>query len=320
MRQTGQRRANREGGGASARAKRSNLYDEVTHRIVAELEAGRFPWVQPWDASPNLPRNALSGRRYSGVNVLLLWAASIEGAYPSASWLTFRQASQAGGNVKKGERGTTVVYVDRFIPDAEKARAVQSGDDARAIPFLKRFTVFNVAQCEGLREGLATDPPSRPEPEIIPHAEALIAATGADFRVGGGEAYYSGEGDYVAVPPRAAFADANDFYDTAFHELSHWSGSPQRLARDTLRDYHKTLASRAREELCAEISASFIGAALGLVPTVRHADYAGYWLDILRADNRAIFRAASQASQAADYILAFDPAAPAAEPEGRAAA
>ena len=249
MRQTGQRRANREGGGASARAERSNLYDEVTHRIVAELEAGRFPWVQPWDASPNLPRNALSGRRYSGVNVLLLWAAGIEGAYPSASWLTFRQALQAGGNVKKGERGTNVVYADRFIPDAEKARAVQSGDDARAIPFLKRFTVFNVAQCEGLREGLATDPPPRPEPEIIPHAEALIAATGADFRVGGGEAYYSGEGDYVAVPPRAAFADANDFYDTAFHELSHWSGSAQRLARDTLRDYHKTLASRAREEL-----------------------------------------------------------------------
>src|SRR3546814_925824 len=128
MRQTGQRRANREGGGASARAERSNLYDEVTHRIVAELEAGRFPWVQPWDASPNLPRNALSGRRYSGVNVLLLWAAGIEGAYPSASWLTFRQALQAGGNVKKGERGTNIVYADRFIPDAEKARAVQSGD------------------------------------------------------------------------------------------------------------------------------------------------------------------------------------------------
>src|SRR3546814_8288396 len=102
----------------------SELYDEVTHRIVAELEAGRFPWVQPWDASPNLPRNALSGRRYSGVNVLLLWAAGIEGAYPSASWLTFRQALQAGGNVKKGERGTNVVYADRFIPDAEKAREI----------------------------------------------------------------------------------------------------------------------------------------------------------------------------------------------------
>src|SRR3546814_11490373 len=108
------------------------------------------------------------------------------------------------------------------------------------LPFLKRFTVFNVAQCEGLREGLATDPPPRPEPEIIPHAEALIAATGADFRVGGGEASYSGEGDYVAVPPRAAFAAAHHFYDTSFHELSHWNGISQRHARATHRDSHKT--------------------------------------------------------------------------------
>jgi len=319
MRQTGQRRARREGG-SQPPTDRANLYDEVTRRMVAELEAGRFPWVQPWDASPNLPRNALTGRRYSGVNVLLLWAAGIEGAFASASWLTFRQALEAGGNVRKGERGTTVVYADRFVPDAEKARAQQSGEDARAIPFLKRFTLFNVAQCEGLREGLATDPPPRPEPEIIPHAEALVAATGAEVRIGGGEAYYTQQGDYVAVPTRAAFADANDFYDTIFHEISHWTGHPKRLARDTLRDYNKTIASRAREELCAEISTSYIGAALGLVPTVRHADYAGHWLAILREDNRAIFRAASQASKAADYILAYEDAAPVAVEAGRAAA
>ncbi|HMO74392.1 MAG TPA: zincin-like metallopeptidase domain-containing protein [Sphingopyxis sp.] len=304
MRHSGDTRARREGGRTKPAAERVNLYDEVTSRIIAELEAGRFPWVQPWDASPNLPRNALSGRRYSGVNVLLLWAAAIEGAYPSQSWLTFRQALEAGGNVRKGERGTTVVYADRFIPEAEKARAAQSGDAARAIPFLKRFTVFNVAQCEGLREGLMGDPEPRPEPDIIPHAEALIQATGADFRIGGGEAYYSQSGDYVAVPPRSAFADANDFYDTAFHELSHWTGHPMRLARDM--GNRSDMKKYGREELVAEISASFIGAALGLVPTVRHADYAGFWLGILREDNRAIFRAASQASKAADYILAFD--------------
>lgn len=145
MRETHQRRARREGGTTMPPEPRASLYDEVTGRIIAELEAGRFPWVQPWDASPNLPRNALTGRRYSGVNVLLLWAAGIEGAFPSASWLTFRQALEAGGNVRKGERGTTVVYADRFTPEAEKARARESGDYARAIPFLKRFTVFNGA-------------------------------------------------------------------------------------------------------------------------------------------------------------------------------
>lgn len=318
MRQTRQPRARREHRDTPPRAERANLYDEVTRRIVSELEEGRFPWVQPWDASPSLPRNALTGRRYSGVNVLLLWAAGIEGGYPSASWLTFRQALQAGGAVRKGEHGATVVFADRFTPEAEKERARTSGDEARAIPFLKRFTLFNVAQCEGLRAGLAGDPAPRRDAEIIPHAEALIAATGADFRVGGGDAYYSQTHDYVAVPPLGAFADPNDYYDTAFHELSHWTGHRSRLARDM--GDRSDMKKYGREELCAEISASFIGAALGLVPTVRHADYAGFWLDILREDNRAIFRAASHASKAADYLLAFADAGEAADKDERAGA
>ena len=138
---------------------RANLYDEVTARIIGELEAGRVPWVQPWrntaalgggDAdgsplAPGLPRNALTARAYSGVNVLILWGAVIEQGYPSQAWLTFRQAREAGGGVRKGEHGTTVVYADRFTPEAEKARAAETGDEARAIPFLKRFTVFNGA-------------------------------------------------------------------------------------------------------------------------------------------------------------------------------
>ncbi len=198
-----------------------DLYAEVTAKIITELEEGRFPWVQPWDSSvaggPGLPRNALTGRRYSGVNVLLLWGAAIGGEYPSQSWLTFRQALEAGGNVRKGEKGTMVVYADRFIPEAEKARAVETGGDARAIPFLKRFTVFNVSQCEGLRPGLASDPAPLPECEAIPYAEALIEATGADFRIGGGKAFYSPSGDFVAVPPQPAFRDQINYYRTAFH-------------------------------------------------------------------------------------------------------
>lgn len=157
MTQAGRRRARGEDP-----TPRANLYDEVTARIVAELEAGRFPWVQPWGrasgggAISGLPRNALTARNYSGVNVLILWGAVIEHGYPSQSWLTFRQAREAGGAVRKGEKGVTVVYADRFTPEAEKERARASGEDARTIPFLKRFTVFNVAQCEGLRAGLAT--------------------------------------------------------------------------------------------------------------------------------------------------------------------
>ena len=300
---------------------RVSLYDEVTAKIIAQLEAGRFPWVQPWDSSrcggPGLPVNALTARAYSGINVLLLWGAAISAGYPSQNWLTFRQALQAGGAVRKGEKGVTVVYADRFIPEAEKARAHESGDDARAVPFLKRFTVFNVAQCEGLREGLVTQNAPLPEREIIPHAEALIAATGADFRIGGAQAYYSPSGDYVAVPPQPAFRDQVNFYRTAFHELSHWSGAGHRLGRDLSGRFGSK--AYAREELCAEISAAFICAALGIAPTVRHADYLGSWLEVLREDNRAIFRAAGQASKAADYLIGHGEAMTGDEP-GRQAA
>jgi len=285
---------------------RVNLYDEVTARIVAELEAGRVPWVQPWSAAacagPSLPRNALTGRNYSGVNVLLLWGAVIANGYPTQSWLTFRQAQEAGGSVIKGERGQTVVYADRFIPEAEKAKAAASGEDAKAVPFLKRFTVFNIAQCEGLRPGLALDPAPLPEREIVPVAEEVIAASGVAFRIGGPKAFYVPAADFVQVPPQPAFFEQINYYRTCLHELTHATGHAKRLARDLTNSFGTK--GYAREELVAELGSAFLCAALGIVPTVRHADYIGSWLEVLREDNRAIFRAASQASKAADWLLA----------------
>ncbi|MDC7810933.1 ArdC family protein [Sphingomonas koreensis] len=297
-----------------AQSCRVSLYDEITAKIIAELVAGRFPWVQPWGtadapgcpsgggASPGLPRNALTGRLYSGVNVLILWGAVIEHGWPSQGWLTFRQALDAGGCVRKGERGTTVVYADRFTPDAEKARARDEGGEARAIPFLKRFTVFNVAQCEGLRPGLAPDRSPLPEREIVPVAEAVIAASGVDFRVGGNRAFYVPSHDYVQVPPQPAFFEQINYYRTCLHELTHATGHPSRLDRNLSTSFGSK--DYAREELVAEMGSAFLCAALGVVPTVRHADYLGSWLEVLREDNRAIFRAASAASKAADWLLA----------------
>jgi antirestriction protein ArdC len=285
---------------------RTNLYDEVTARIIAELETGRIPWVQPWGAvggtGPGLPRNALTARNYSGVNVLILWGAVIAHGYPSQSWLTFRQAQDAGGAVRKGEHGTIVVYADRFVPEAEKARAARDGGDAKAVPFLKRFTVFNVAQCEGLRPGLAADPAPLPEREIVPLAEAVIAASGVDFRVGGNKAFYVPSLDFVQVPPQPAFFEQINYYRTCLHELTHATGHASRLARDLTNAFGSK--DYAREELIAEMGSAFLCAALGIVPTVRHADYLASWLEVLREDNRAIFRAASAASKAADWILA----------------
>ncbi|MET4072324.1 antirestriction protein ArdC [Bradyrhizobium sp. S3.2.6] len=127
---------------------RANLYDEITSKIIAELEAGRVPWVQPWGsvaakAPLAMPKSAASGRQYSGINVLILWGAATERAFTGQSWLTFRQALSLGGHVRKGERGTTVVYADRFVPVDEKRRASENGEEAQAIPFLKRFTVYD---------------------------------------------------------------------------------------------------------------------------------------------------------------------------------
>jgi antirestriction protein ArdC len=172
----------------------ASLYDEITARIIAEMEAGRVPWVQPWGTAAAkaplaMPKNAATGRGYSGINVLILWRSVVEHGFPVQSWVTFRQALSLGGNVRKGEHGTTIVYADRFIPDDEKKRAQETGEEPQTVPFLKRFTVFNVAQCEGLPKNLAVAAPP-PEPGLIePKVEALIKAMGIDFRIGGSHAF-----------------------------------------------------------------------------------------------------------------------------------
>ncbi|MET0309878.1 MAG: zincin-like metallopeptidase domain-containing protein [Sphingomonas sp.] len=288
----------------AAKGERGDLYSEVTARIVAELEAGRVPWVRPWERSgtgPCLPHNAATRRPYSGINILLLWGAADERSFAGQGWLTFRQALGAGGAVRKGERGTTIFYADSFVPEGERARAVEQGDDPKAVAFLKRFTVFHVDQCDGLPEGLSGAGAPLPEAEQVPLAEAVIAASGVPFRIGGDEACYLPGPDLVLMPPPRAFFAPLDFYRTALHELTHATGHAKRLGRRLL----NTFGSKdyAREELVAEMGSAFLCAALGIVPTVRHADYIGSWLAVLREDNRAIFRAASQASKAADWLL-----------------
>jgi len=289
---------------------RASLYDDITNTIITELEAGRVPWVQPWGTAAAkaplaMPRNGSTGRQYSGINVLILWGSVIEHGFPAQSWLTFRQALALGGTVRKGERGTTVVYADRFVPDDEKNRARENGEEAQAIPFLKRFTVFNVAQCEGLPDDVALVVPLPPPALTEPRVDALIKATGIDFRVGGNRAFYMTARDFVQIPPPQAYFEPINWHRTALHELGHATGHASRLNRDLSGSFGSK--KYAFEELIAEMNAAFCCASLGIAPTVRHADYIGSWLDVLREDNRAIVRAASQASKAADYLLRFLP-------------
>ncbi|MCF6127595.1 DUF1738 domain-containing protein [Mesorhizobium sp. M7A.F.Ca.CA.001.09.2.1] len=304
MRANNKRCGSRQAGADSGGRTGASLYQEITDRIIAELERGTVPWVKPWGRARTglgLPRNAATQRRYSGINILILWGAVIERGFPSQNWLTFRQALSLGGNVRKGEHGTTIVHADRFVPKNEKQRADTDGDEPQAVPFLKRFTVFNVAQCDNLPEHLYDAGEPLPEREMVPHAEALIHATGADFRIGGERAFYMPGSDTIQVPPQRAFFHQIDYYRTCFHELGHWTGHPRRLARDLSGSFGSN--TYAREELVAEIASAFICSSLGIEPTVRHADYIGSWLTVLREDNRAIFRAASHASKAADFLL-----------------
>jgi antirestriction protein ArdC len=252
---------------------RTSLYGEVTDRVVAELDAGRVPWVQPWgtaNATLGLPVNARTGRRYSGINILILWDAVIAKGFPQQSWLTFKQALELGGDVAKGAQGTTVYFSDRFTPRKEQERAERAGEEPSTIPFLKRFTLFNIAQCEDLPPSLFDPPPVRPDSMILPEAEALIQATGADFRIGGDRAFYVPGADYIQVPPPDAFFEPINWHRTALHELAHFTGHPSRLNRDQSGAFGSK--PYGQEELVAELASAFLCASLGITPTVRHAD------------------------------------------------
>ena len=294
---------------ARSNPERFNLYQQITDRIIADLEAGRVPWVQPWgtaNAGIGMPHNAVSSRRYSGINVLTLWHAVVSRGFSNHAFLTFRQAAALGGSVRRGERGVGIIYTRRFVPSSEGRRADTEGTaTSGGIPFLKHFTVFSVDQCDDLPEHICLPPPPIPAGLILPHAEELITATGADFRIGGPSAYYSPAHDYVTVPRPDDFHEPINWHRTALHELGHASGVAHRLNRDLSGAFGTK--KYAFEELIAEINAAFCCASLGIVPTVRHADYIGSWLDVLREDNRAIVRAASQASKAADWLLGFAP-------------
>lgn len=288
---------------------RTDLYQQITGRIIADLESGRVPWVQPWgsaNAGVGMPYNAVSGRRYSGVNILTLWDAVISRGFATHGFLTFRQAVTLGGAVRKGERGTGVIYTQRFIPrELRRQAGIEGREPTGGIPFLKWFTVFSAEQCDGLPAHFYEPPSPIPDGLILPEAESLIKATGADFRIGGSSAFYSPTHDYVQVPRPEDFFEPINWHRTAFHELSHWAGGASRLNRDQTGAFGSI--AYGKEELIAEMAGAFVCAALGITPTVRHADYLGSWLEIIRADNRAILRAASAASKAADYLLAFRP-------------
>lgn len=198
------RTTNQQSGPASE--SRGNIYEEITAKIIAQVEAGIIPWVQPWGGGPSLPINASTKRPYSGVNILLLWDALFSRDYACNQWLTFKQALAFGGVVRKGEKGTTLIFTDRFTPEAERTRAIETGGDVRTVQFLKRFTVFNVAQIDGLPLGAFRPTAPVNDTISIPAAEQMIVASGVRFQIGGEKAFYHTGDDYVVSHRNVLFS------------------------------------------------------------------------------------------------------------------
>jgi antirestriction protein ArdC len=295
-------------GGKSSRAPRDH-YQEVTDRIIAALEAGMPPWRRPWDpdktGGPAMPRNAATGHRYRGINVLTLGMSPLAFESADPRWATYKQAEDRGWQVRRGERGTTGFFFKRLeLRDDSKPEDDEKA--VRRIPLLRAFTLFHASQIDGIPDYV---PPTVAEaPWRAPEAaEIILANSGAVIRIGGERAFYSPATDHIQMPPRAAFDTAEKFCGVLLHEMSHWSGAASRLNRD-LRN-HFGSHDYAREELRAEIGQVMVCTELGIADCdfSNNAAYVATWLEKLRSDRKEIFRAAADAQRIADYLLAFHP-------------
>ncbi|EBX1770027.1 DNA primase [Salmonella enterica subsp. enterica serovar Poona] len=313
---------------AAGQAAHADVYQIVTDRIIAALEQGTAPWRRPWrcvdTGDPGgLPSNALTGRCYSGVNVLLLWLAAEEGGYTSDRWLTYRQAQEAGGQVRKGEScSLAVIYKDWTKPAEDEHGNRLYDTDGRllteTVPMLRQLHLFNVAQCDGFPEHMqppqADDDTKRPvedyavlSPERLADVQRMLEATGVQTEARYQNlAYYRPATDTIVMPLTSQFDSVADYWSTLLHEMVHSTGHRNRLDREGI-----TSSSRKRgdmvyafEELIAETGSAYLCTQLGIYGEVQHESYIDSWLRVLRSDKKALFRACSRAREATEYLLA----------------
>jgi len=276
------------------------VYDAVTAQVTDALTKGVIPWRRPWHSGHGLPVNAVSKKPYRGVNVFLLSLSD----HSDNRWLTFRQARELGGNVRRGERSAPVVF---WKPWSIEGTDQDSGEVIKwNIPLLRKYHVFNVCQCDGL-ELPPLDVENGRANERVERAEALVRAVPnpPTIREGGGSAWYRPIDDVVQVPPLEYFDTADHYYSTLFHELGHATGHKSRLDRPTVMDRIQFGSSGyGREELIAELTSAFCCASIGLDNSLvdNSASYIQSWLTVLKSDSKAVVMAASKAQRAADYL------------------
>lgn len=286
---------------------KEDVYSKITNKIIADLERGELTWRKPWNPD-NLIGKINRPLRwnnvpYTGVNIIMLWAEAADRGYQTPYWMTFKQAAELKGHVKKGEKATQVVFADSFtVVDKD-----QNGEEKKQnIPFLKSYAVFNAAQIDGLPEPYYNVPEFKPtnEETRILELEKFFAATKAEITHGGNQAYYSVTQDKVQMPPFECFYSALNYYSCLSHEMVHWTRHPKRLDRDFGRK-HFGDEGYAKEELVAELGSCFLSSDLGLEPESHegHAAYIQSWLTVLKNDKKFIVNAASHAQRATEYIL-----------------
>ena len=285
------------------KAKKQDVYQAVTDRIIAALEAGTAPWRKPWSGSgtEGLPRNFKTGKTYRGINPFLLAMSGYESPY----WLTFRQAEEKDGSVRKGEKGSPVVYWNWIYKDAS-GKSVQSPEEAsERIPFLRKYTVFNEAQIDGI-DFPASDVPER-DHQPIAAAEKIVEGMPSKpvLEFSGHRACYSPALDLVRMPRPEAFSGDAEYYSTLFHELVHSTGHESRLARGVEEIAAFGSGDYSREELVAEMGAAFLAGHAGIVNHTidNSAAYLQGWIATLKGDSKLAVRAAAAAQKAAAYIL-----------------
>ena len=268
--------------------------NEVVNDLIKSIEEGVLPWKLPWASasSSGLPINISTKRPYSGSNVLLLWVAQASSGYESSLWLGFDQAKKLGGYVRKGEHG------HRVLVYRAGTRENDQGEE-EAYRYLDAKPVFNLDQIDGLDHLRPTF--EKHEWTPIESAESLMQKSGATINYGGDRAFYNRRSDQILLPDRERFEKAEDFYATAIHELSHWTGHESRLDRTFVKRFGDE--AYACEELVAEISCAIIRARIGLSGEVQHASYLAHWLDVLKKTPQFIVTAASAASKASDFLI-----------------
>ena len=294
-----------------SREARADVYEQVTAKIIASLEAGAGNWERPWTrlGGSIQPINVISRKPYRGINTFALFIAADDAGYTSSEWGTFKQWQSLSTPenpvcVRKGEKATLGVFFKSF----ETANDDAEGDDdsKKTGVFAKAFYLFNAAQIDGYCQPVPVLPSAA---ERIDTAETYFANTRAIIRHGGDRAFYRPSGDFIQLPTLEQFADTLSYYGTLAHEVGHWTGHETRCKRDLKGRFGSE--DYAAEELVAELAAAFLSARLGLTqePREDHAQYLGSWLKVLRNDKRAIFTAASLAQKAVDYLDSLQPAA-----------